>query len=193
MSLNLLYSTIHVKIGSDGKESFVLTNPRSQKSMSFFRSGMARLIEELYKAREVLNKKDWEDGVVYHGIISAYKNYVYGVTANIYQKRKFIWCRLYVKNDPGEESTEYMNDDTAKAGVYVAEFDAFATRIGVMFSAHDPLDKLLEMVLNVPLDSWTPPNNPENDVNSPSAAGFVKSELNAAGLYKKAKTVDSSV
>lgn len=195
MSLNLLYTSVHIKTGDDGKQSFVLFNPRTQKSISFFRSGMARFIEEVYKAKEALNKKDAvQDGIVYHGIIATNKNFLYGISANVYQNRKFIWCRLYVKNEPGEIFGENLNDDMPRsAGVFVKEFDAYATRIGIMLSIHDPFDKLLEMILTVPLESWIPAPGLENDGSSPSAAGFVRSELNQGGFQKKVKSTEIQI
>lgn len=192
MSLNLLYTTVHIKTGEDGKQNFVLTNPRTQKSISFFRSGMSRFIEEVYKAKEALNKRDAvEDGIIYHGIIASSRGFIYGISANVYQNRKFIWCRLYVKDEPGELFGEHMNmnDNVPKsAGLYVKEFDAYATRIGVMLSIHDPFDKLLEMILTVPLESWTPPTS--DDGTSASATGFVRSEFNKGGFQKRVKSTE---
>jgi|GWRWMinimDraft_12_1066020.scaffolds.fasta_scaffold03804_1 hypothetical protein len=178
-TLHLLYTTIQLKTNPEGKQSFVLINPRSGKSISLFRSGMARLIEEIYRAKEELGKPHQGDGVVYHGVVGAYRNYVYGITGSIYEKRKFIWCRLYVKDDPQQVISEMMMD-TNKKGVFVEAFEAYATRIGVMISVHDPLDKILEMVLTIPLE--TAPVTAEHDKTSPSAPGFIRSELNEAGL-----------
>ena len=197
MTLNLLYSTVAIKTGQDGKKSFVLYNPRSQKTISFYRSGMSKLIEELFRAREVLNESKGGDGIVYHGIVGGYKNFVYAVTGNIYQNRKFIWCRLFVKNDPSEPFAGNMTDDlNSKSGIYIKEFDAYATKIAVMFSMHDPFNKLLDLILTTPMDSMMPANasvdsmTPEMDGSSPSAPGFVKSELNQPDA-KRMKTVDT--
>lgn len=178
-TLHLLYTTIQLKTNPEGKQTFVLINPRSGKSISLFRSGMARLIEEIYKAKDELGKPHQGDGVVYHGVVGAYRNYVYGITGSIYEKRKYIWCRLYVKDDPQQVISEMMMD-TNKKGVFVEAFEAYATRIGVMISVHDPLDKILEMVLTIPLE--IAPVTAEHDKTSPSAPGFIRSELNEAGL-----------